>query len=417
MRLCESCVWLLMGIAVGIPLVVGGALDTWRTIQTLATLLLVLLILVTHRIRAGERSRFLTGYLAVVLTIVAVQLIRAARWYSYTPGQALYALRPYLWLLAAIPIYYVFLRSRDLDRMLAITADIVLVSLSLRSITWLAKSLLGITLFPDLLYEYGIVWGRSGRQRLDATAMIGVLIPLLAYLWKRRRQTRYLVEMAGVLGYLVLVSQTRMLILGGVGCLLAMAFLARSNRRRKGAGILLILSGILALSAGIPLLLDGMNLSLQDGAIGYRWYEFQYYSSLLTRGRWITGVGILTNSNPKGKRLLYGNLDTQMYLDDLGAFECLVQFGLLALVLYGLLFAFLLFAIRKCSRCGATDSAFYLKGQLFYIATVSVPLNLFGIQRIFSVAVILAIACAMANRAGRKQSCKEPGSGGWPPAL
>jgi len=38
--------------------------------------------------------------------------------------------------------------------------------------------------FNSLLYEYGISWGRGGKLRIDATALIGVLIPALYYLLK-----------------------------------------------------------------------------------------------------------------------------------------------------------------------------------------------------------------------------------------
>ena len=73
-------------------------------------------------------------------------------------------------------------------------------------------------------------------------------------------------------------------------------------------------------------LLSKMNITINDGSIGYRRYEFAYYSSLLLEGKWKTGLGIITSLNSNGNKLIFGNLDTPMYLDDLGIFECFLQF-------------------------------------------------------------------------------------------
>ena len=39
----------------------------------------------------------------------------------------------------------------------------------------------------------------------------------------------------------------------------------------------------------------------------------------------------------------------------------------------------------------------YLLGEFFYIVIVSIPLNSFGIQRIFMVPIVLAFTCAVHN--------------------
>lgn len=85
----------------------------------------------------------------------------------------------------------------------------------------------------------------------------------------------------------------------------------------------------------VDFILNKLNISLNDGSIGFRQYEYAYYSSLLLNGKWMTGLGIITSLNSEGNRLLFGNLNTQMYLDDLGIFECFLQFGLFTIFLYG----------------------------------------------------------------------------------
>lgn len=101
---------------------------------------------------------------------------------------------------------------------------------------------------------------------------------------------------------------------------------------------------------------------------------------------------------------MFGNLDTPMYLDDLGIFECFVQFGLFSIFLYGALLFYMIYVLIKCKKSQKYDFILYLIGQLCYVAIVSLPLNLFVIQRIFSVPIILAIVCAIHYSINREEN-------------
>ena len=46
-RLYESLIEVIIALGVGIPLILGGVLDTWRTILTIAIVMLVLLYIIT----------------------------------------------------------------------------------------------------------------------------------------------------------------------------------------------------------------------------------------------------------------------------------------------------------------------------------------------------------------------------------
>ena len=58
-RLYESLIEVIIALGVGIPLILGGVLDTWRTILTIAIVMLVLLYIITHRIKKTYSDRFL----------------------------------------------------------------------------------------------------------------------------------------------------------------------------------------------------------------------------------------------------------------------------------------------------------------------------------------------------------------------
>lgn len=408
-RLYDSMLNMLILIGVGVPLIFGGVLDTWRTALTIATILFTAIYLGTHRIKKHEENHFLYVYVFGVFVITIFEIIKAGKSFDYSVFEAFYALRQYMWLLLAIPMYYMIVKRKDVDQYLKKIVRIVMLSLGLRTCTWFLKNYLGITIFNNLLYEYGNYWGRSGKQRLDATALIGVLIPILMYFYRKNGNKKYLFSLGFVFCYLVFVSQTRTLIIGFAVCILTMIFFAKQTSVKKlivQLSVLFIFA--LAINMGaLDYLLSKMNISINDGSIGYRQYEYAYYSSLLYGGKWKTGLGIMTLLNSSSKKVMFGNLDTQMYLDDLGMFECFLQFGLFSVFLYGALLIYMIYVIVRCKKLKEYDFAFYLVGQFFYVAIVSIPLNLFGIQRSFSVPIIVAIVCAIHNLAIKKAEGKQ----------
>lgn len=398
-RLYESLIEVIIALGVGIPLILGGALDTWRTVLTVAIAILVLLYVVTHRIKKTYSDKFLWVYMLGTICIVTFELMKGKKLYAYSNYETFYAGRQYLWMFFAIPLYYEIIKGENFNKYLKKIVGIIIASLSLRTITWLCKSYLGITIFHSLLYEYGNSWGRGGKQRIDATALIGVLIPALYYLYKKYKKKKYVAALLFVAAYLVFVSQTRTLVLGMIACLISMFFLEkRSSSKKLIVKLLLLAIFAIAVNMGAAdTILNKMNITVSDGSIGYRQYEFAYYSSLLLNGKWKTGLGVLTSVNTNGKRLMFGNLDTQMYLDDLGIFECFLQFGLFTLFLYGLLLIYMVYVVTKCNRVKEYNYSLFLLGEFFYIVIVSIPLNSFGIQRIFMVPIVLALTCAVNN--------------------
>lgn len=398
-RVYESLIDIIVAVGVGIPLIFGGALDTWRTILTVAIIMLAILYVVTHGIKKTYSSGFLWLYIIGLICIAIFELIKGKSMYGYSGYETFYAVRQYLWILFAIPLYYEIIKGENFDGYLRKIVKIVIASLALRTLTWFCKNYLEITIFSSLLYEYGNSWGRGGKQRLDATALIGVLIPALYYLYKKYKKNKYAIALLFVAAYLVFVSQTRTLVLGMMACVTSMLFLEkRSSSKKLMVQLSLLALLVIAINMGaIDAILNKMNITISDGSIGYRQYEFAYYSSLLAHGKWKTGLGILTAINANGKRLMFGNLDTQMYLDDLGIFECFLQFGLFSLFLYGALLAYMVYVIIRCNKIKAYNYSLYLLGEFFYIVIVSIPLNSFGIQRIFVIPVVLAFTCAIHN--------------------
>ena len=399
-RLYDLFIDIIIIIGVGIPLVFGWTLDTWRTILTIITLIFLVVYVVTHGIKKNISNRFLWSYLALLIGILIFETVRSIKLYDYSPYETFYALRQYVWLLFSIPLFCELLKAKNYDKYIKKFVTITLISLIIRTFTWFFNNYIRIGIFYNLAHEYGNSWGRSGKLRIDATALIGILIPMLYYLYKKYNNKKYLGYLVFSFGYVLLVSQTRTLDIGVMACIISMIFFEKRSLSKKLIiqlgifGVLLIL-----LNLGIfDSIMAKMNLSLNDGSIGYRQYEFYYYSSLLTDSKWIAGLGILSSINVNAERILFGDLSTQMYVDDLGAFEFILQFGVFGILLYLVLIVYIIYLVFKCNKLGEYMYAVYLIGQLFYICIVSMSLNLFGIQRIFSLSFILAVTCSIDNK-------------------
>lgn len=401
-KLNEALVYLLIVIASGITLVFPFVLDTWRTIITFLVILSVATCALKYRKVKKKNNRFITIYVLIYSIIVLIGIIVGNNSFHYTLYEVFYGLRQYIWMIAVFPIYILLVRSRNIDRTLEKIINIVLFSLALRLITWISGNYLGLDLFPNLFYEYGLVWTRGGVVRIDATCFIGVVIPLLLYLYGKYHAIKYLYKLCFTVIYVLLVAQTRMVIIAVCGSIISTIFFKRrKTQKRLLVQMLVLLSIAAAFGTGlVDLILQHMNITVNDGSIGYRQYEYLYYSSLLIDNRWKYGMGIISSINYNAKRMLMGNLNTTMYLDDLGAFECFFQFGILSFLLYGLLIFYLIKTFFKCDHFGNAFSI-YLIAQLLYILIASIGLDIFGIQRIFSVPFIVAIACAISSRVDR----------------
>jgi hypothetical protein len=394
-KIYDAWMYMLIAIATGIVLVLPISLDTWRNALVLLAITFIIIYLLTNKIYRHEINRFLNLYLVFLAFCIGLEMFRASSMYNYSIYESFYALRQYVWIFLALPFYYIYIKTGDIDKTLEKTIDVIMISLKIRAITWAAKAFLHINLFPELLYEYGNSWARNGVQRIDATPLISIAIAGLYYLYTSKRRRKFLFQLLFVGLYLLVVAQTRMLLIGYISCLAGMILF---KRRASAKGLLLITStvvlSLMAISLGaIDAGLNYLGLSSGIQGFGFRYYEYLYFQTLLEGDAWKLGLGILSSANIMGKRILFGNLDTQMYLDDLGILESFVQFGVLSIFMYMFLFLYMIFTIRKCNKNKQYNYSMLVVGLFCYILVVSVPLNLFGIQRSFSISIILAIVC------------------------
>ena len=146
-RLYNLLIDIFLLIGVGIPLIFVGVLDTWRTILTMAIIVFTLIYVITHRLNISENNKFLYIYVFGVLGIVAYEIIKGSRSFNYSSYETFYALRQYLWIILAIPLYYIIIKYDNIDKFLNSIINIVLLSLGLRTFTWFCNNYLGISIW------------------------------------------------------------------------------------------------------------------------------------------------------------------------------------------------------------------------------------------------------------------------------
>ena len=91
-------------------------------------------------------------------------------------------------------------------------------------------------------------------------------------------------------------------------------------------------------------------------------------------------------------------------MDDLGFIELFVQFGLVSIPMYGILL-YKLLNLYNNKYIDKIDKAFML--SLFWVILItSISLNIYGIQRSFSLSVIVMIMCYLDKLSKRKEISK-----------
>ena len=375
-ELVELLYYISVALSVGLFLFLNVSLFVHRNLLTVVSITTLILMIPTLllNIRNISRSAFFFGI--TFLSCVLYQIIRATNTYFYSSIEIFYAIRQYTWVL---------------DN----TLSILSVSLLLRFFSWFSFTFLKANLFPNILMEFGKLWYRNETSiRVDGTPLISIAMFLTFYLFLKYRDKKYLYTLMFMLLFAIFVNQTRMLIFPQIFSMILMYVYHKFPY--MPLYLLFVIAGIscfffLGGSEWFKNWIDALNNGTSDMGLGYRYWELKYYLGLLTDYRWINGLGILTTSNPNSYFILFGPGRVQMYLDDLGFIELFVQFGLLAIFLYG----YLLYMLTKLIRRMKTKQYIYERslfiGLMANILITAPSLNIFGSQRSYSLVIILAM--------------------------
>lgn len=401
-NLVEYLIYFLAIIASGYFLIFDISLDIWRTLLTIISFFLIGYGFWKY-ITKKRKKNYIVFYLFILFLIIGFAILKAKKEYDYSLYECFYSLRQYIWIFCALPIYYTLVNSKNPDRIIIQISNIIIGALVIRTIIWSLNTFFNIQLFHNMLYEYGIVWSRNNFIRMDITPLFGFLFPSLIYLSYKYKNPIYKFWILFLFAYISIITQTRMLILGFIGTIILVFLLEKIKKTNRFFWIIVsILLIIILIGLGFDkFLLNKLNLTESDGSISYRLYEIKYYFSLLAN-KWFFGLGILTEKNINSRILLYGNLSTKMYLDDLGILSNFIELGIFSFFIYFFIFTYYIYIIKKCRKYNSNYYYVYLVSQLLYLMITGVSLNIFGIQRSFSLAFLLATVGFISKKLDKK---------------
>lgn len=366
------------------------SLDRCRNIFSVYVLL-SLFYCFAHRRNKNSRTG-LHIFLLVYFLIIIGELIRTSQLYNYSPSEMYNAVRGYFWVIFALPLYRYISKKNNLVHYLASYAEILTIIFFVRIFILVIFQFTGIAVFPKLLFEYGLTnWIRNGRIRMDATGFIFLYICVNVYLYYETKKRKYVAFTSLAILYMLLVSQSKM---GLLYALLTTAIMIMVNIKGGIKSFIrnIILWGLIigAFFAIQDILIKNFTYYYNSSTLGYRWYEIEYYNKLFQQNM-LFGKGMLVSSNQQAYRLLFGNLNTQMYIDDIGVLGLLVQFGILGLIIYIGLFLYVLICGIKCLKNHKRSAGTLLIGLSASIAMMAISLNVYSLVYIVSVPFILAI--------------------------
>jgi hypothetical protein len=276
------------------------------------------------RIRVNARISTYFGLVAMMLLSEGI--------YTMTfRGESLYyflsASYSYIYLLTIVPFVYLF-RKYGPERVM-------------RSLQILGFVLSLFMLFAAALFNFGgisIVESmrlREGTARFSETGLVDVIAVYAAYkVFGERGTTFDLLTLLLTLGSIILVSQTRVMVLSillAIGCVLVFR-LRGANRKLLGCIGMMTIILIAALNGNINSFVASFSTSgVEAASTNARIEEVSYYLCLFRQNP-VLGIGLVAYESPL-RFLISGPYGTY-YLDDVGVVGALGTIGLWIVPLY-----------------------------------------------------------------------------------
>ena len=392
----EALYYVIAAMLVGIFLIFGIKIDTLRNYGTIFSIISLILFIPTFISRFKFFPKAAKIYSILLIISIFIGIYIASIRYGYNFSNIFFVSRQYVWIMLFwFPLTLFIQRQKNFDKVIKNIVNILVLSLSIRSFVWGIYTFGNLELFPTILREFGDLWFRNETViRVDGTPLIGIGLLLSYYQYSKTRSQLNLLKTIFILSYALFVAQTRILSITLIFALMVMHLANKDNKLRKLKVFTVSLIGLLM--SLVILFLDKISMfwdsmaSKQDLGIGFRFWEIRYYQSILLPNNWKFGMGALTSSNPEAQYILNGANGSKMFLDDLGIYELYFQFGLISLLLYGFLIYKLIDLIRKLNHEMLMERSL-LMGILVYVIFSMISLNIYGIQRSFSLSIILAI--------------------------
>lgn len=335
---------------------------------------------------------FLFYIVAIILEIINTQLT-----FHYSNSILLAELLPYTYIFIAYPLVYIFSIDNGIYKFLNLIFFLTFVMIILKFCGWYLNNYLNISVLNNLFLEDGS-WVRNGLQRLNMVPLSDILFvySLSNFLTHKHIISSSLITIVIFL-YSLFVTQARFL-----SIILVIVFLSMVLFRVKNGGLFsYLVRSLLIFSLAVFIIIGGLNLIINIFSVNgdngsstiARLDNINHFSNILfTSNKWILGLGFLSTNDPISFSYLFKNYSAVYYLSDIGIFGNFVVFGLLSLLIYGVLYLLFMRVIDKYKNYKDNlQLKLILIGIFTYIVCSTLTLNIFDMVRAYNLPFYLAI--------------------------
>lgn len=337
---------------------------------------------------------FIDTYLIWYLLVIFIEAIITWEKYGYTFFTLLNSVMPYMYIVFAFTLINIFVLDGGYAKFLHVVSNIGFVMLMVRFAGWYLYNFKSNDTFMGLVLETPN-WIRNGLQRVDVVPLFGIIFVFywFKFLTGTNKKRYFLISLIMVL-YLIFVTQVRYQLLVIIVVALIMLYKRPPVRNTTIFKFTLFLAFlIVVMIGGINFIIDLFSINSSLGSsTGIRIEAIHYFANLIEqRHSLLTGLGLLSQWNINASQILqipqqsmyYRGVPSYYYLTDLGIMGCFIQFGLLSIILYGLMFIkfFRTLSIKTISE----NDRLFLSGIILYLALSCISLNIFDLSRSFDV--------------------------------
>lgn len=378
----------------------------------MGTLLAIASLLMVKGKKARGYFLWLFKYLLPYLGVLVFSLVYTCVTYGYTVKSVLIAACPFLLVLFAVPLIYIFYCDGSCMRFLWDVSLVQLAMLMIKALAWYSYNFKGSSLFLKLIFEFRD-WTRNGLNRVEQGQLFGLALVVVTFLGVCKGiRLKYLTVSLGMICFVAFVTMSRGQVVFSVLTAGMICYFANRKGFPKFWMRLLLISLTVAafLSGVVSQLAESVSLTgLYSGSTLARIQNIEYYFRILTEGHRVWGLGLLDTSNEAAYQILYKGKNTLYYLDDIGILGGVVRFGILSLVIYGWLF---LLVGKTCLKCYKSRNKQYfplLIGVAVYMVISCLLSNIFDSQRAYAVPFYLAIFSYVDARISEESHALEEG--------
>ncbi len=356
----------------------------------------VIVVSVKSSITQGEYS-FAKKYVFIMIPIILFFVLYTCVLYDYSIITSAIIASNYFYIFYSWPIIYILVHEKREYLWNAIIIIVLFFTL-VRSVGWYLYTYYNLDILHNFVFEYSD-WVRGGIQRLTGGSLFGLAFLLLLYKANYNENAKNKMKMYSIYTLIIalilytwFVTQSRYNTVVMVLVVASSIFITRKKQISKMAIFIMLAISVMAfIISGI--MSSFVSTFSANGLYGSstlaRLDGLSHFGNLFVgKGHYI-GLGFLANGY--GTESLFVRTATvSYYLEDLGAFEVALRFGVFSIIIYGFLFVSAIKTCKDCLKVKSSEIALIFPVTAYMILT-GILSNIFMAQNAFIVPFYIAI--------------------------